>query len=493
MSLRKEISATIHAQAHRTREHLHAAAEALKHPKDALKDHEHHNDSVPEYCYDLAFHFIGASGLPQLDVGGLSDPYFNASLDGKVHYTSSIQVRTLQPVWHEHWNVKNVPESATLEVKLYDKDDGAVRDDYIGSFKTRIQEGANEYRIESSAGAQMGTMWLEVKKTPTKTPDTPHYAFDGPVNFSRHFNPTVGLFAGSKNTGPVTDRQDDIDSVDGTKPQYPNPPLTNKASISSEERMRRHAYSTWKVHLKGISLFFGDQHQHWLESYPAAQRIFKGPIVVRAGIRSAHRILYARTTMNDFGLINDANDFWRELAPQDRQQALAAEKATSSAPSGRATWLVKPTLYTYIIGDDDMFRFSETGAAFLTDFASKHALHACCAETVRYSGEFHARPVIEGGWAGLGGRLPPEDVEWELWIDNSSGTYGPDKTLLPALEQTIEYNFPGIRVRAFDYHDEELSQSKKDLLDYAQNKPNLTRPPTQTSTSQADQRQESDP
>ncbi|EJD40310.1 hypothetical protein AURDEDRAFT_115932 [Auricularia subglabra TFB-10046 SS5] len=126
-----------------------------------------------------------------------------------------------------------------------------------------------------------------------------------------------------------------------------------------------------------------------------------------------------------------------------------------------------------------MLRFSETGAKFFADFASKHALHACCAETVRYSGEFHPRPLVDGGWAGLGGRLPPEDVEWELWIDNASGTYGPDPKMLPALQKTLEYNFPGIKVRTFHFKNEELAKSKKDVLDYAQNKPNLTRTPSQ--------------
>jgi hypothetical protein len=46
---------------------------------------------------------------------------------------------------------------------------------------------------------------------------------------------------------------------------------------------------------------------------------------------------------------------------------------------------VKPAVYTYVISvDDDTFRFSETGAKFFVDFASKHALHSNCAEAVRY-------------------------------------------------------------------------------------------------------------
>jgi len=329
----------------------------------------------------------------------------------------------------------------------------------------------------------------------------PRYTFDGPVSYSRYFSPTVGLFVGSKDERPDPDADMDhskeikaMISKGTDSKQDPPEPLENKPSAL--ERAQQHGYSTWKVHLKGVPQFFGDAHQHWLESYPAAKKIFKGPKVLRASIRSAHRVLYARTTMNEYGIIENADDFWRELAPLESRSSdpsghssnpkrhLNREAGEQSEPN---SWRVKPVLYTYIIGDDDMLRFSETGAAFFVDFASKHALHACVAETVRYSGEFHARPLIDGGWAGYAKREANEQhCEWELLIDNASGmffaamlipglnvnpffigTYGPDKTLLPALCETLEYNFPGIRVRAFHFEDEELDQSKKAMEAYA--------------------------
>jgi hypothetical protein len=90
---------------------------------------------------------------------------------------------------------------------------------------------------------------------------------------------------------------------------------------------------------------------------------------------------------------------------------------------------------------DSGFRFSETGAAFLVDFASKHALHSKCAEEIRYSGEFHPRP--KKGWKVWGDEGEKEvEGEWELWIDNNSGTYAPDKELLKTLKSLLEYNFP---------------------------------------------------
>lgn len=105
------------------------------------------------------------------------------------------------------------------------------------------------------------------------------------------------------------------------------------------------------------------------------------------------------------------------------------------------------------------------------DFASKHALHSCCAETVRYSGEFHPRPVYPdgSGWASFSEETSDHDVQWELVIDNNSGTYAPDKKLLPALKGLFEFNFPGLRVVALDYQDDVaiLDPSRKACREYA--------------------------
>lgn len=165
--------------------------------------------------------------------------------------------------------------------------------------------------------------------------------------------------------------------------------------------------------LRCVGRFFGNRTQHWNVNYAAAKRIFSDPgsIAVRSAIQAGHRLLYARSTTNGFGVITD---------PRDTLKLLHAGAVRGGDPvQGASTreqfaHRVKPAVYTYVIAaDDDTFRFSETGAKFFVDFASKHALHANCAESVRlviviinalyttkifyrYSGEFHPRPL--GGW-----------------------------------------------------------------------------------------------
>jgi len=126
---------------------------------------------------------------------------------------------------------------------------------------------------------------------------------------------------------------------------------------------------------------------------------------------------------------------------------------------------VKPAVYTYIISaHDDSFRFSETGAAFFVDFASKHALHSNCAESVRYAGEFHPRPA--GGWENFSDEIKDEDVRWELVIDNNSGTYAPDAKILPDLKALLEYNFPEFSILALSRDDAEVKKSREFCREY---------------------------
>ncbi|EJD06147.1 C2-domain-containing protein [Fomitiporia mediterranea MF3/22] len=367
---------------------------------------------------DLSIQFIGASNLPKMDIVGLADPYFVANLDDKIAFVSNVLQNTLSPVWNESWNVKNVPETAVLSVEVLDKDEGSVHDDFIGGFTTSVTPGAKEVEIVSTIRKIVrGTFWLKVSSSPSEPNPRRRYVFDGPIRYTRHFSPTIGR-------------------------------LTNL----NDERL----YSTWKIHIKGIPLFFRDEVQHWNTKYRAAQTIFGiGPasLAVRSSIRSGHRLLYARSTSNAAGLLETRDDFLSLLR--------GSKNPTS-------TCRIKPAVYTYIISaKDDTFRFSETGAAFFVDFASKHALHANCAEEVRYSGEFHPRPAVPGGWKGFSDDMLDESVEWELVIDNNSGTYSPDAMLLPDLKDLLEYNFRGLKVVALDHQDPRLEETREACRAYA--------------------------
>ncbi|KAG8854840.1 hypothetical protein FRB91_003002 [Serendipita sp. 411] len=394
-------------------------------------------DHDPDDFVDINIRFIGASGLPKMDVVGSADPFFVATLDDKIKFISSVKSNTLAPVWNERWSVKNVPKHAVLEVSVFDKDEGTPLNDYIGKIKTNIEPGTKDAEIVGPVfklRRERGTFWLEVESAPAEDSDPKAfpYDFNGPIRYSRHTSPTAGV-------------------------------LTNL----NEARL----YATWKMYLKGIRRIFGEEQQHWNQNYKAAQTIFQGPssYPVRQGIKTAHDILYSRTTENGFGVIEGVTDIVSILhsggASRPNQHQSDHQKALSDR--------VKPAIYTYVIAiDDSSFRFSETGAAFFVDFASKHALHSKCSEHVWYSGEFHPRP--KGGWDKFSDDQKDSDVEWEFVIDNNSGTYAPNKELLPKLKELLEYNFPGFTILALDREDEELKRSVAACREYALGKREVT-------------------
>lgn len=365
---------------------------------------------------DLTIQFVGAKGLPRTDATGPgSDPYFKASLDGIIGYTSTVKPGTLDPIWNEVWHVKNVRKNAELKIKVYDKDDKVLSDDYVGSFKLTIEQtGLRESEIEGRMGKKHGTFYMNIVTNPTSHQiAVMPYTFAGPCRYSRHRSPTVGALT----------------------------------AVETEERL----YATWKIYLVDVQEIFGDKYQHWNEKYPAAKKIFgHSPVSVsiRGSIHGGHKLLYARSTANVFGILIDAKDVINLFKDEVRQNR------------------IKPAMYTYII-NDDTWRFSETGAAFFVDFASKHALHANCATQVRYSGEFHWRPMVPGGWAGYNEEMNDDSVQWQLVIDNNSGTYAPDKNVLPLLKRVLEHNFTGLQVAVFDREDQELKDSTAAMRQYA--------------------------
>jgi len=66
--------------------------------------------------------------------------------------------------------------------------------------------------------------------------------------------------------------------------------------------------------------------------------------------------------------------------------------------------------------------------------------------------------------------MKDEDVRWELVVDNKSGTYAPDASMLPQLKGLLEHNFPGFSVVVLDYQDPALKQSTDACQAYALSK-----------------------
>ena len=123
-------------------------------------------------------------------------------------------------------------------------------------------------------------------------------------------------------------------------------------------------------------------------------------------------------------------------------------------------------IFTYVITLDGQWRFTETGKEFGIDLLSKHTMHSDVNIYIAYSGEFFIRrlksphkPPLEQETHPPGeidGGQPPEAEPphdpgyYALIIDNDSGTYRPNASLLPDLKRFMERNLPGIKIVTLD-------------------------------------------
>jgi hypothetical protein len=325
-----------------------------------------------------------------------------------LNYRSTIVPNTPTPTWDdEKWIVRNIPSNAKLSVKIYDKDDDKILDDYIGGFEIfnliNYHPPQKGHEIIGLFDRHKGYFHLSIHSIQSshETKHLPRYTFDGPCRYFRHDSFAIGRLT-----------------------------MLNADCI----------YSTWKISMRRISVFLKPQdRQHWNKKYKAAQTIFGNyplSLASQSTIKLAHKVLYGRTLKhNENGLLTNGDDIWKFIF------------------SDSSTKRIKPCVYTYII-DDNTWRFSQTGAQFFTDFASKHALLANCFEYVRYAGEFHPRPKY--GWDRW-------DDEWELVFDNGSGTYTPDSNLLINLKELLLFNFPGLNIVTYDHKDPQLKESMDEL------------------------------
>lgn len=137
-------------------------------------------------------------------------------------------------------------------------------------------------------------------------------------------------------------------------------------------------------------------------------------------------------------------------------------------------------IFTYVITLDGMMRFTETGKEFGVDLLSKHTMHSDVALYIACSGEFfirrlkrptaeespepsqptHPKEPVNGGPPN---DSPPENPHYyQLIIDNDSGTYRPDKSILPDLKEFLEKNLPGVGVVVMHCEDEKLGKMKEE-------------------------------
>ncbi|KAF4209233.1 hypothetical protein CNMCM6805_002887 [Aspergillus fumigatiaffinis] len=414
--------------------------------------------------YSLKFTFHRGINLPCADFGTFSsDPYVKAQLvvdlpqrhkqDPIVTFRTPTVRKNRDPVWDSEWIVANVPASGfELKCHVYDED-AADHDDKLGiayvevgriddnwsgfkeqSFRVKKRLGSKRVYLFGNIAAfasrrlDLGSHLVISVECLGKTPgeEGGQMYTVGPNYWFKHFSPLIGRLTGTK---------DEVQSSDGKK------------------AVSRYNFQAIQIQLKGPVP--AELYHRYVEFKPFVAGMFtshslRGRILNRALHHQHERIYnFDRTTL-----------YGKFEAPciELTQKFL---EFVHHAQGGR--------IFTYVLTLDGQFRFTETGKEFGIDLLSKHTMHSNVSIYIAYSGEFFVRRLkhrhrhhsscaepsateisTQGPQAEATTGVSTDPGDYELFIDNDSGTYRPNGKYLSLLKDFLSRTFVGLHITALD-------------------------------------------
>ncbi|KAJ3386076.1 hypothetical protein HDU92_002689 [Lobulomyces angularis] len=341
---------------------------------------------------------------------GKNDTFIKANINNKLFYNTRTIKNNNFPTWNEEWRIAGVAENSVVTFDIFDKDHNSP-DTFLASAslvltKEDVFKKQMELPCYLKNGKRKGILIVEITKTGCLSTRSLSMHTIGEIKFRKHSSKVAGFF-------------------------------------TSDNITQEQVWYNYKLWFHDVDTFFEGKRAHWNLKYPAAQRIFgsrPGSLAVRTMLHSQHQSLYSTT----LGLVQDG--VLSELSLNFAEAFLIL--LTNGERNG------KPSVYTYAIVEDGTWRFSETGAAFLADMISKHAMHASLKEEVVYAGEFVLIPSTLKNYV----NAPLENTKSRYTLVIVSGTYAPPKENLHMLKSFMEYNFNDIQrdfltVEALDRED----------------------------------------
>ncbi|VBB81231.1 Putative protein of unknown function [Podospora comata] len=449
--------------------------------------------------YTVKFTFYRAFHLPIADLHlHSSDPFIHATLlhaaptrhkeDPVLTRRTRTLRRTTEPEWREEWIVANVPASGfALKCRLYDED-WPDHDDRLGNVTVRVPHVSEDwegfgpegkiFEVKKRSGSRRayfvhGIRSVFCRNVPL-TPrlqlgievlgksDPPHaqvYTV-GPTHWVKHYSPMIGWVTGVK-----VNKDADNDA-------------TSSIHSKKSRRTKKFDFQANEIQLAGPVP--PKLYHRYVEFRPMIGRMFSSKglrgRILNAVLHKQHHRIYNFDSSTEYGNFEACSE----------EASLQFLKMVHFDEGGR--------IFTYVITLDGLMRFTETGKEFGIDLLSKHSMHSDVATYIACSGEFFIRRLahprkshhrhhshVSSGESsstqpptppthppneniGDGppkSPPPPKPQLYQLIIDNDSGTYRPDKSVLPDLQKFLERNLPGMEIKAMHCDEEELKKMKK--------------------------------
>lgn len=431
--------------------------------------------------YTIKFTFHRAENLPISDLNSRSsDPYIHATLTSRLQKRHKedpdIVLRTptvhksTEPEWNYEWTVAGVPSSGfRLKCRLYDEDP-SDHDDRLGNVTIHVNRiGPNwsgikneSFGIKKRMGSKRaymirgcaalfdsnvhmnGLLWISAEVLgESEKPHGRMYTV-GKASWVKHYSPMIGRIAGTK--APSGDKDKATEGETGKEV-----PKTEKYDFQANQFQLQgpvpaelyHRFVEFKPFVKGMFSKAG----------------LRGRVLNKA-LHHQHSRVYNFSNSTEYG----------DVPPKSEAASLQFLKMVHYDEGGR--------IFTYVLTIDGLLRFTETGKEFGIDLLSKHTMHSDVNIYIACSGEFFVRRLAKPNESvnapdqkthpehnipgGPPDAPPPKDPQnYELVIDNDSGTYRPKGDLLPLLKKFLEENFPGLHIVTKECTDDKLQKMKQ--------------------------------
>ncbi|TQS36344.1 hypothetical protein Golomagni_03210 [Golovinomyces magnicellulatus] len=417
--------------------------------------------------YTIKFTFHKAKNLPRSDLSSkLSDPYLTATLTSdlpKRHKSDpDMMLRTptihncLNPKWNTEWIVAGIPSTGfKLKCRIYDEDQ-TDHDDRLGNVTLKIDRIESGWRgkkhepfiIKKRTGSKRayllhgctamldpdvrldGSLFLSVELLGISEKPHGRMYTVGVTSFFKHYSPLIGLLAGTK--------------APNTSEEY------------GQHHVERYDFQANQFQLQGPVP--AELYHRFFEFKPFVKEMFDGSGIrgrlLNKALHHQHATIYKYSSSTEYGIVS----------PCSNEASMQFLKMVHFGDGWRT--------FTYILTLDGLLRFTETGKDFGIDLLSKHAMHSDVSVYVAFSGEFIVRRRHNHNQSSYQdtdlshAQNNEEPSNFELIIDNESGTYRPKGDLLPLLRKFLKKNFPGLCVETKDCLDEAHASFKQDQREY---------------------------
>ena len=466
--------------------------------------------------FTVKFTIHKATHLPLADLASLSaDPYCKLELktglpprhkeDPPLTFRTRTIWRNTEPEWNQEWVVANVPSTgARLKVRVYDED-SSDKDDRLGNAHVTIHsigdswQGISNkpFKIEKRAGSWRayalrglavcmgrthglnGSLYVSAECLGRTPGDEGGRAYTAGLQYwCKNYSPILGRLAGSKEPDNPEYHQahaQDHEQMTGEKTNQ-----ADKASVDEngtkhgqnqqKGKSQRYNFQSNQIQLQGPVP--PELYHRYVEFKPFVKGMFTGSglrgLILNKALHTQHNRVYNFNKDTVYGVFTEPSaDMTRKFLDL-------------------AHWDMGGRIHTYVLTLDGLMRFTETGKEFSIDLLSKHTMHSDAAIYIAYSGEFFIRRLRNKNVdapqnlpkdstqhneshppnplpGGPPEQEPPKDpAQYELIIDNDSGTYRPNGKLLPLLRKFLQKNLPGLKIVTLDsQNDEELMNKLK--------------------------------